>query len=150
MRLEIVRAWRRLKAVPFASVIGLLGINSALTFFSNPILSPLHDVASPWDYLWALQYGIGGAMMVLGIAGGWDRVEASGCVAFAGGAIINAFVLLSIFGLDRWNSVATLVLFAIAAGIRVKHIADGRVLVLTAKRGRIIADRQTGEVPKVS
>ncbi len=55
------RMHRRLNDVPFAVVIGLLGVNSALTLYLNPARQPTHLLLAPWDYLWSGLYGIGGA-----------------------------------------------------------------------------------------
>jgi hypothetical protein len=134
---------RRLSVVPFAAALGLVGVNSAVSLLLYPERSPIHELAAPFDYAWAVIYGLGGLMMLAGIATARIDVEAAGCVAFGGGAIINAVTWAAIMGWSAWNAVAILVVFAVAALIRGQHVAKGRVLVLVETDGddqlRIVA-----------
>jgi hypothetical protein len=121
---------QRLNAVPFATAIGLVGVNSAVNLLLYPQRSSIHALASPWDYAWAGIYGAGGLMIVTGISVARMDVEAAGCVAFGGGAIINAVVVAAIAGWASWNVVLILSVFAWASLARGWHITQGRVLIL--------------------
>ncbi len=124
------RVRRRLTDVPYAVVLGLLAVNSALNLYIHPDRQPAHLLLAPWDYLWSGLYGIGGAMIVIGIGMARHNVEASGTVAFAGGAVVSALVNAITLGWSGWNTVALLTLFAVASLIRTYHLARGRVLLL--------------------
>src|SRR6266576_742205 len=94
-----VRAgWTRLWSVPFATAIGCLGINSAVMSLLYPHSNPIHDLAAPLDAVWALFYLAGGLMILGGIATTRSDVEASGCIAFSAGAIVNALVRVAVLG----------------------------------------------------
>jgi hypothetical protein len=132
-RLRLVR--RRLTAAPFATLIAAVGLNSAANLFINPQRVPAHALLSPYDYLWAVLYGVGGLLMLAGLAGRRANLEAAGCVAFAGGSAISALAWAIVGRWPAWNTVAVLGLFAAAALIRAVHIAQGRVLVLVESDG---------------
>lgn len=124
---------RRLAAVPFAVLLALLGVNSAVILLIDPNRSVVHALTTPWDYVWAAQYGLGGAAIIAGIGFGVARLEAAGCVAFAGGTLIQSFVTALVLGWSAWNSVLVLVLFTGGASIRAWHIAQGKTLILTRR-----------------
>lgn len=129
------RLRRRLTDVPFATLIGLVGVNGAVTFLVQPDRSVPHALLSPYDYAWALLYGMGGLLILAGILTGRANVEAAGCVAFAGGAAVSAVATAALLGAGAWNSVLVLTLFVVAALIRTRHLAQGRVLVLVRDAG---------------
>jgi len=120
----------RLLSYPFAVALALIGINSSITLIVNPGRSPVHQLLAPWDDIAAGVYGIGGLLIIIGIAFLRADFEAAGCIAFAGGALINAVVWMWIAGWTAWNTIAVLVMFAAAALIRARHITTGRVLLL--------------------
>jgi hypothetical protein len=126
---------RRLSVVPFAAALGLVGINSAVSLLLYPERSPIHELAAPFDYAWAVIYSLGGLMMLAGIATARIDVETAGCVAFGGGAIINAVAWAAVMGWSAWNTVLILTIFAIASLIRGWHVSKGRVLILVETDG---------------
>jgi len=121
---------RRLRTAPFATAIGLTGINSALNLALRPGTVPQHALLSPFDYMSVSIYGVGGALMIAGIAAARSDVEASGCLLFAGGALVAATAWAALVGWSAWNQVLVLTIFAAAALQRASHLAHGRVLVL--------------------
>lgn len=121
---------RRLSAAPFASIIALIGVNSAVTLFIQPNRVPTHALLAPYDYLWAALYGLGGLSMLVGIAGRWANLETAGCIAFAGGSLISAVTWAAVGRAAAWNTVLLLVLFTVAALIRARYVAQGRIVVL--------------------
>jgi hypothetical protein len=120
----------RLLSYPFAVALALIGINSSITLIVNPGRSPVHQLLAPWDVIAAGIYGIGGLLIIVGIAFLRADFEAGGCIAFAGGALINAVVWMWIAGWTAWNTIAVLLMFSAAALIRARHITTGRVLLL--------------------
>jgi peptidoglycan/LPS O-acetylase OafA/YrhL len=128
---------RRLTDVPFASLVAVLGINSAVTLFVAPGRSSAASaLISPIGYAWATLYGIGGLLILAGIANRRANVEAAGCIAFAGGALINAMTTLAVYRWAAWNLALLLLLFSAAAITRTRHLIHGRVLVLVNIDGR--------------
>lgn len=127
-RARIVR--RRLTDVPYAVVVGLVGVNTAVTFLAHPGRQSAALLASPLDYLWIVLYGAGGLMLIGGIAAARVNLEAAGCVAVAGGAVVSAVAFLVVAPGATWNNAALQSAFAAAALIRSYHLARGRVLVL--------------------
>jgi hypothetical protein len=125
---RIVR--RRLTAVPFATAIALVGVNGAVNLFTQPQRTPAHNLLSPWDDVWAVLYGIGGLLILAGIATAKANIEAAGCMAFAGGSRISAVASAVVLRWPAWNQVAILTLFTAAALTRVIHLAQGRQLIL--------------------
>jgi hypothetical protein len=134
--------WRRLRTAPFATAIGLIGINSGVNVLVRPEISPVHALLNPFDYMAALIYGIGGALIITGIAFARADVEASGCIAFAGGALIAATAWGALIGWGAWNQVLILIIFAGAAMQRAHHLVHGRVLVL-------VQVHENGDLPEV-
>lgn len=128
----IRRAAVRLTDVPFAAVIGMLGINNAVTFFAHPGRQAAALLLPPLDYVWIGLYGGGGALILAGVAAAMVNVEAAGCVMYAGGATVSALATAVVNGWSTWNTTLTLLLLAGAALTRVRHLASGRVLVLLA------------------
>jgi hypothetical protein len=131
--LRVVR--HRLTAAPFATLIAAVGVNSAVSLFTQPQRVPAHALLSPYDYVWAVLYGAGGVLMLAGLAGRRANLETAGCVAFAGGSAISALAWALVGRWPAWNTVVILLLFAGAALIRAGHIARGRVLVLVEPDG---------------
>lgn len=127
-RLDV--SWRRYQETPFATAFGILAVNSALNLFLAPERAPAHALVKPMDYLWAGFYGLGGLLLLLGIGARLANVEAAGCVAFAGGALVNAVAFVVVF--HSWSSAFALLAFAWAAGVRTRHLARGQILILTA------------------
>jgi hypothetical protein len=121
---------QRLRTAPFATAIALTGINAAANLVLRPNASPVHSLLSPFDYMAAGIYGVGGALIVTGIASARSDVEAAGCIAFAGGALISATAWAALVGWSAWNQVLILLIFASAAMQRAYHIGHGRILVL--------------------
>ena len=122
--------WHRLLAFPFAVAIALVGVNSAVNFFVNPNSNLLHNLVSPWDYIWTVFYGLGGLAIFLGIALQRSDLEAAGCIAFAGGAFVNAITYTAVLHWHSWNTVVILLIFTYAGLLRGWHIYKGRVLLL--------------------
>jgi hypothetical protein len=138
-RLRQVR--RRFTDVPFAAIVGLLGVNNAITLLLHPGQQAASLLASPLDYVWAGMYSCGGLLILAGIGTTRANVEAAGCVAFAGGALVSALATAIVRGWSAWNAVLVLMLFAAAAGVRTYHLACGRVLVLLdVDGGRLLRD----------
>lgn len=127
---------RRLLSYPFAVALALIGINSAVTLIVAPGRSPVHQLLAPWDDVAAGIYGLGGLLILIGIAFLRADFEAAGCIAFAGGALINAVVWMWIAGWTAWNTILVLLMFAAAALIRARHITTGRVLILVETKDR--------------
>jgi hypothetical protein len=121
---------RRLTDVPYAGVVALFGVNSAYTFYNRPALSAVHQLVSPLDYMWSGMYGLGGLIIIVGIARARANIEAAGCVCLGGGALIAAIATAAVRGWSSWNTVSLSVLIAVASAIRTWHLASGRVLVL--------------------
>jgi len=124
------RIRRRLTDVPFASVLALLGVNGAVTFFVRPGVQAAALLASPLDYAWIAMYGAGGALILAGIAAAQMNVEAAGCVAFGTGAAVSGLATAVVRGWGQWNAAVVLFVFATAAAVRSYHLFRGRVLVL--------------------
>lgn len=132
----IRRAARRLTDVPFAALVGYLGVNNAVTFVAHPGQQAASLLAPPLDYAWIALYGTGGALILAGIATALANVEAAGCIVFGAGAAVSALAT-AVERPGAWNSAVALALFATAAGVRAWHLATGRVLVLlTAAEAR--------------
>ncbi len=131
MRLRAARRIRRRYTdVPFATVIGWLGVNNLVTLLAHPGLQAASLLASPLDYLWGALYGCGGLLILAGLGTRRANVEAAGCVAFGGGALISAFATAVVRGPAAWNQVLILGMFAAFSAVRTYHLARGRVLVL--------------------
>lgn len=133
-RLRRIR--RRYTDVPFASVLALLGVNAGITALLRPELQPARQLAQPWDTVWLVMYSLGGLMILIGIGTRLANVEAAGCLAFGGGALIAAIATAVVIGTRGWNSTVILLLFCSAATTRAWHLVHGLVLVLvdTSKR----------------
>lgn len=120
----------RLYVVSFTSLVGLIAINGAFTFLLHPERSMVTGLPQPLPWIWAIQYGVGGLMLLTGVAFARHDIEASGCMAFMGGALVNALAWLGALGSQSWNTVALLVCFAVAAGARLVQLLQHRVIVL--------------------
>ena len=136
MQHAIWNGMKRLGAYPFAVVLAFLAINSTINLVVNPRSNPVHQLLSPWDYITAGLYGVGGLLIIIGIAFNRTDAETAGCIAFGGGALINALVWAAIVGWSAWNTVLILVVFAVASLLRAWHIASGRILVLVQVEDR--------------
>lgn len=124
------RIRRRYTDVPFAVIIGFLGVNTAITFFLRPNVQAAALLASPLDYAWVATYGIGGVLILAGIGTGLANLEAAGCVAFGTAAVVSGVATVAVRGLSTWNALAVLAVFAGGAAVRAFHLFRGRVLVL--------------------
>jgi hypothetical protein len=130
VRKKLKRMGQRLMATPFATIIGVIGVNAAINLMLRPQASPTHQLLSPFDYLSTAIYGIGGLAILVGIAMRRTDVEAAGCIGFAGGSLIAAVTWAFIVGWGSWNQVLVLTVFCIGSLIRAYHLAKGQVLVL--------------------
>lgn len=126
----IRRVRRRFSDVPFAVVLGWLGVNNLITLLLHPGQQAASLLASPLDYLWGSLYATGGALILAGIGAARANIEAAGCVAFGGGAAISALATAVVRGAGGWNQVLTLAVFAVFSAVRTYHLARGRTLVL--------------------
>lgn len=124
------RIRRRLTDVPFAAVLAVVGVNSAITFFARPGTQAASLLASPLDYAWVAMYGAGGALILAGIATARVNIEALGCVAFGTGAAVSGLATAVLRGWAQWNAAMVLFVFAAGAWVRAFHLFRGRVLVL--------------------
>jgi hypothetical protein len=127
---------KRLTFYPFAVALAFIGLNSGVNLILNPGRSPVHQLLRPWDVITAGLYALGGLLILIGIAFRRSDIEASGCVVFGGGALINAVVWTWIVGWSAWNTIMILLVFAGAALTRAQHIAAGRVLLLVQTEDR--------------
>ncbi len=121
---------RRLRTAPFATAIALTGINNAVNLALRPRTIPQHALLSPFDYMSVTIYGIGGLLIIIGLAAAHSDIEAAGCLLFAGGALIAATAWVALVGWAAWNQILVLMVFAGAAVQRADHLAKGRILVL--------------------
>lgn len=124
--------------MPFATVLACLGVNAAITFFIHPNQQAAALLAPPLDYAWITLYGLGGTLILVGIAFGLTNVETAGCLAFGFGAAVSALTTAVVAHWAAWNTIVILVLFTGAALTRARHLWSGRVLVLLS-----VADVQT-------
>jgi hypothetical protein len=127
-RARIIR--RRYTDVPFATVIGWLGVNNLITLVLHPTQQAASQLAGPLAWLWGGLYGAGGLLILAGLGGARANLEAAGCVAYGGGAAVAAVATAAVRGGAAWNQVGVLLLFAAFATIRAYHLARGRILVL--------------------
>lgn len=121
---------RRLTDVPFACIVALGGINIAVLAFTRPGRLPAHQLLAPWDSLWAGMYGAGGLLILAGIATARANLEAAGCIAFAGGALVSVVATAVVLRWSGATNVAVLAAYAGLALVRAQHLRQGRVLVL--------------------
>jgi hypothetical protein len=138
------RIRRRYTDVPFATVIGAVGVNNLITLLAHPGQQAASLLASPLDYAWGALYAIGGALILAGIGTARSNLETAGCCAYAGGALISAVAIAVVRGWPAWNAAAVLGLFAAAALTRAWHLAQGRVLALFVvdEQGRLQGGRR--------
>lgn len=125
----------RLLSTPFATAIALIAILGSVRNLVEPESLVLRVAIGELAWVWSAVYGIGGLLMLVGIARGRARAEAAGCMGIATGALVQALVQLFFLDLSPyltvWSS-ASLLLFAAAGLIRVNHLVNGRVLILTS------------------
>ncbi len=138
---------RRYTDVPFATVIGWLGVNNLITLVAHPGQQAASLLASPLDYLWGGLYAAGGVLILAGIGAARTNLEAAGCVAYGGGALISALATAVVRGWGAWNQITVLVLFAVFSAVRTYHLARGGVLVLVDARGVVSHPSRGGSGP---
>lgn len=124
------RIRRRFTDVPFAVVVGLIGVNNMVTLLLHPGQQAASLLASPLDYAWGGLYAAGGALILAGLGTARIDLEAAGCVAFGTGAAVSALATAVVRGWPQWNTVAVLAIFTAGAAVRSYHLFRGRVLVL--------------------
>lgn len=105
---------RYLEANIWELFIGFLVAVTALNYFLSP---PPGGVQSPEAY-WEILYGVGAAMIFLGLLTISLRIEVAGLSLFAGGATVNALRDVQLSGLDAWVQILILSVFAAAAVVR--------------------------------
>lgn len=116
--------------MPFATYIGWLGINNLITLLAHPGQQAASLLASPLDYLWGALYAAGGLLILAGLGMARANVEAAGCVAVGGGALISALATAVVRGASGWNQVFTLLVLVVFTAMRTQHLARGKALVL--------------------
>lgn len=125
----------RLLATPFATAIGMIALLGSIRNVVEPESLILRVAIGELAWVWSAVYGLGALLMLAGIARGRASTEAAGCMGIATGAMIQALVQLFFLDLSPyltiWSS-ASLFLFAAAGLIRVSHLVNGRILVLTS------------------
>lgn len=126
VRRALARAYGR----AFAMLVAALAVNSSLNIFIAPNRSVVSGLPGPLPYVWAVQYGMGGLMLAGGIMANRLNLEAAGCVAFVGGALVNTVAVMFGLGWHAWNVVLILVMFVAAATARLTALVQHRVLVL--------------------
>jgi hypothetical protein len=126
---------KNLSITPFAMALAILGVGSGLRTIIDPQSLPLESFLGPLlQYAWAIQFSLGGALILYGTARVKFQAEAMGCALFGTGATVEALSFL--FLGNPAGAVATgfavfnLSVFAIAAFIRMRHLMAGRRLVL--------------------
>jgi hypothetical protein len=117
---------------PFAAALGAVAVLSGLRGLTEPATLPLQAVIGDLGYAWAVVYGLGGLAMLWGMGRLKPKYEAAGCMLFSGGTAVQAFVTAFFLGvsplLSVW-SVTTLLIFAVAGLLRVRHLIRGQQLV---------------------
>jgi hypothetical protein len=127
-----VKLARQLTRTPFATALAVLAMLSGIRGLVEPESLPMVAVIGVLGYIWAAVYFAGGALMAFGMATLRSKYEASGCVLFSGGVLVQAVITLFFLGatpyLTVW-SVLSLVVFGIAGLIRTRHLVRGERLV---------------------
>jgi hypothetical protein len=126
---------KNLTATPFAIALATIGVGSGVRTIIDPQSLPLESfLGSVLQYVWAIQFSLGGSFIIYGTARMNVQVEAMGCALFGMGATIEALAFA--FLGNPAGTVATgfavfnLSIFGVAAFIRMRHLMVGKRLVL--------------------
>lgn len=111
-----------------------MAVANVIGFFRDPTRNPIHAIAAPWDSVWAVMYGIAGALLLISFIARRPlaNLEAGGWCLIAAGAAVQVVVFAS-FGVGSlsgtWLTVAILGLLFVIAIYRVVAIrSSGRVV----------------------
>jgi hypothetical protein len=137
MRKTAGSIWKNLSRFPFAAALALIAVIAGVRAFIEPDSLPLNAVIGEWSYAWAVMYGVGGILILLGLGQAKPRWEALGCVWFATGTTIQAVVILFFLGqsafLTIWN-VISLAVFSVAGIVRTRNLVKGQTTILIEGR----------------
>lgn len=117
---------------PFASAFGYLGLATGIRSLIHPAFNPVAMLLGGWQAVWAVAFGLGGLLMLLGLALWKPKVEAAGISLFIGGLMVQAVAFIVIPDFSRsvgWPTVVNLGIFALFSAVRLVHILRGQSLV---------------------